>query len=341
VRFTTGALQSAGKLAFLLGTTAQAGSAIGLVNPEPDPLLGYATAKVLLRPGTPGGSTSISAFDWSPDGQSIVFVQSTAGSAMGRLRILTLRTQTVTDLPAYGSAPAWSPDGSTIAYISAGVLHSIQVHGLADSALTSMSEGQVVPPLSFTPDGKSIAYAELDPTEQPRLKITNLELRTTYRPIGLADAAELPAWSPDGTKLAFLRLTSAGPQVFVYDLTLSSPAAYRKAVGLAPTAMAWLNDNSTLVAAVGSEPQSELFRINVFAPLAPGGLTRLTGSPAAPTGSEPATPLYDRRIAFEGFVAGLPQILVMNGDGSSPQQLSRWSPAFPYAGMSPEWSPAG
>jgi hypothetical protein len=40
-------------------------------------------------------------------------------------------------------------------------------------------------------------------------------------------------------------------------------------------------------------------------------------------------------------VDGLPQIFVMNGDGSRPQQLTAWEADYPYTGATPNWTPTG
>jgi Tol biopolymer transport system component len=72
-----------------------------------------------------------------------------------------------------------------------------------------------------------------------------------------------------------------------------------------------------------------------------GGVVKVTGSKEAPNGSTPNTPAYDRRIAFVGQLDQRPQIYVMNGDGSRPQQLTDWEADYPYTGDGPNWVPIG
>src|SRR5438270_524764 len=155
-------------------------------------------------------------------------------------------------------------------------------------------------------------------------------------------------WAPDGqrlavvdaprdassgpiqiVKLAFRRLTGSGPELWVYDLTASGTAAYRRIVALDVTTSAWLNDNSTLVAATGTGANASLYRVNIFSAGEAGGVVKVTGGKDAPNGSTPNTPAYDRRIAFAAEVDGLPQIFVMNGDGCRPQQLTLWESDYP------------
>jgi len=40
-------------------------------------------------------------------------------------------------------------------------------------------------------------------------------------------------------------------------------------------------------------------------------------------------------------VDDLPQVFVMNGDGSRPQQLTQWEADFPYTGLAPNWTTTG
>ena len=71
------------------------------------------------------------------------------------------------------------------------------------------------------------------------------------------------------------------------------------------------------------------------------GVTKVTGNKEAPNGSTPNTPVYDRRVSFVGLVDQLPQVYVMNGDGSRPQQLTEWEADYPYIGLAPNWVPTG
>src|SRR5256886_16908912 len=154
-----------------------------------------------------------------------------------------------------------------------------------------------------------------------------LALRGRYGPVELDDPADHPAWSPNGTKLAFRRLTATGPELSVYDLLASGAGAYRRGGPLDVTGAAWLNDNSTVFVATGTGDSAALYRVNIFSAGEAGGVGKGTGSKDAPNGSKPNTPVYDRRIGFVGQVDHLPQVYVMNGDGSRPQQLPGWEAA--------------
>jgi len=121
----------------------------------------------------------------------------------------------------------------------------------------------------------------------------------------------------------------------------SSAGSYRRAAALDLTGAAWLNDNSTLIAASGYGTNGTLYRVNIFSAGEAGGIVKVTGTRDTPNGSVPATPGYDRRVGFVGIVDDLPQIFVMNGDGSRPQPLTMWEADFPYTGLAPNWTTTG
>jgi WD40 repeat protein len=337
-RFRTGTAALARKIGYLLGERGQPAFAVAVVDPHPDPFLNRSTPKIVWRLSDQELRTdAILSFDWSPDGQHLVAVQAPRTGAEGALRLVDLASGQVTRLGISASDVFWSPDGS-IVYLTNGAMRRYRPGTLDDVALTDPADGRVFAPLAFSPDGRSIAYAAADGQAVSHLWILNVDLRTRFRPIGLDDPADHPSWSWDGTKLAFRRLTSSGPQLWVYDLSANGGGSYRRAAPLDLTGAAWLNDNSTLVAATGYGANGTLYRVNIFSAGEAGGVVKVTGTHDTPNGSAPATPGYDRRVGFVGSVDDLPQIFVMNGDGSRPQQLTLWEPDFPYTGLAPNWT---
>ena len=339
-RFRTGSLSLSRKIGYLMGQRGQPAFAIGMVDPHPDAFLGRSTPKQLYGLSLQSQATDgLLAFDWSPDGRRLAVVDAPRDAQTGPIELVDVATGTAVRPGISGSDVYWSPDG-TILYLSAGVIHRFSPSTLADAELTDSADGPVIPPLALSPDGKSVAYSTVD-VQGNHLWIMNLDLRTRYRPVGLDDPADHPSWSPNGTKLAFRRVTSSGPQLWIYDLSASGASTYRQAGALDITGSAWLNDNSTLFAATGAGSSAALYRINIFSAGETGGVVKVTGAKDAPNGSAPSTPAYDRRIGFVSQVDDLPQIFVMNGDGSRPVQLTQWEADYPYTGAAPNWIPTG
>jgi dipeptidyl aminopeptidase/acylaminoacyl peptidase len=340
-RFKTGPVSVSRKIGYLVGQRSQPATAVGVVDPHADSFLGRSTPKLAYRLDSAAQLTdALLSFDWSPDGQRLAVVQAPRNAQSGPIQVVDLASGTVNRLAISGSDVYWSPDGS-IVYLTNGSLRRYRPPTSTDGALTDPADGRVVAPVALSPDGRSVAYSTVDAQGLNHLWIMNLDLRTRYRPIGLADPADHPAWSPNGSKLAFRRITIDGPELWVYDLSASGNGAYRRGGPLDITGAAWLNDNSTLIAATGSGPGSALYRVNIFSAGEAGGVVKVTGAKEAPNGAAPNAPAYDRRVSFVGELDGLPQIFVMNGDGSRPQQITEWEADYPFVGLAPNWNPAG
>src|SRR3989441_6174966 len=340
-RFRTGTLSVARKIGYLVGQREQPAFAIGLVDPHSDSFLSRATPKILYQlPGQGQTQDVILAFDWAPDGRRLALVRAPRGASSGAIQIVEVSSGAMVSPGISGSQVYWSADG-TIVYLKDGSLRRFRPATLTDVALTDPADGLVTGPAAPSPDGRSVAYSTADRVGQNHLWIMNLDLRSRYRPAGLADTADHPAWPPNGTKLAFRRMTASGPELWVYDLSTSGASAYRRGGPLDVTGAAWLNDNSTVFIATGEGVSAALYRVNIFSAGEVGGVVKVTGSKDAPNGSTPNTPVYDRRIAFVGQVDGLPQVYVMNGDGSRPQPLTEWEADYPYTGQAPNWVPVG
>lgn len=340
-RFKTAPVSVSRKIGYLVGQRSQPATAVAVVDPHADAFLGRSTPKLAYElANTTQLTDALLAFDWSPDGQRLAVVQAPKNAQAGPIQIVDLATGAVSRLPIGGSEVYWSPDG-TIVYLTTGSLRRYRPATGTDAGLTDPADGRVVAPVGISPDGRSIGYSTVDAQGVSHLWIMNLDLRTRYRPIGLSDPADHPAWSPNGTKLAFRRITTDGPELWVYDLSASGNGAYRRGGPLDITGAAWLNDNSTLIAATGSGAAAALYRVNIFSAAEAGGVVKVTGGKTAPNGTAPNAPAYDRRVSFVGELDGLPQIFVMNGDGSRPQQLTDWEADYPFVGVAPNWNPAG
>jgi len=141
-----------------------------------------------------------------------------------------------------------------------------------------------------------------------------------------------PAWSPDGTRLAF---------TVYHDRTSYGEIHVINADGSAPTRLtqntagdgqpAWSPSGDQLAFTSTRDGNSEIYVMSTDGS-APTRLTRHPGADADPAWSPDGT-----RLAFTSTRDGNSEIYVMNTDGSAPTRLTR----HPSADADPAWSPDG
>jgi Tol biopolymer transport system component/tRNA A-37 threonylcarbamoyl transferase component Bud32 len=184
-------------------------------------------------PRAPAGPVRITPFaaeagskQWpqlSPDGEKVAYVWSgpdddSWGIYVKALGVGTRPLRLTEPKAASEFSPVWSPDGRRIAFVraseSGAAIYTVPSLGGQERRLTDLSglvswNVQFVPALAWSPDGQWLAFGE-KPKEATPSRIVRISLDTRERqpltvPPTDTQGDLYPSYSPDGSRLAFVR----------------------------------------------------------------------------------------------------------------------------------------
>lgn len=316
------------------------------------------------------------AYSWNRDGVWQIYV-----TELG-----SLRTWQAPGMDEDGIYPRWSPDGRSLAFYRgfrshAGpqtVVRHVSLDGGGPSTLWQTSAQLVGDGLSWSPDGRYLALSIRPAIGQP-LQIMLLEVMTRARrwltnPVAVAGDA-LPAFSPDGASLAFVRSTGSQSAIHVVELEtgeLRHVAAGQHHIG----DMTWNDEGRSLiftslhaggrdrlwrVASAGGDPQpiagvgegakspsagangrlvylQQLLESNIYRVDLAGGLAAVPQqlAPSTRVESSPDISPDGSQIAFTSNRSGSNEVWIADASGTNPRQLTALAST-----AHPRWSPDG
>jgi Tol biopolymer transport system component len=194
---------------------------------------------ISLTDGTPGYYVWP---QWSPDGKRIAFE---AVAAQGRYEILVAPALGGARVRAFaGSAPdivgfAWAPTNTELAIAAGNELHTITIadgssRKILDLALRNPVRAAF--PLSWSPDGSKIAYAEgnagyvaregpMSNLAPASISVVTLATRQTRSVTDATSLNHVPVWTPDGRHLLFVSDRSGSRDIYRVRITDSGAPA--------------------------------------------------------------------------------------------------------------------
>jgi len=176
---------------------------------------------------------------FSPDGKKILFVRGNGRNSAGQAAN-PAQLQENTDKKIYsldidsgktrwfsaGMSPVFSPDGEQIAYLIGGSVYMKAAGDTTDSVKQLFTARGGASMLSFSPDGKFLAFVS-GRSDHSFVGLWDLEKKQLTYPEASLDFDSYPTWSPDGKKLAYLRIPNILNHLPFTSLKSSNPWSIR------------------------------------------------------------------------------------------------------------------
>lgn len=159
-----------------------------------------------------------------------------------------------------------------------------------------------------------IAYVTKSGNEY-RLEVADSDGEATQAALRSNEPIISPAWSPDGTKVAYVSFENKKPVVYVQDLTSRQRTVIANHRG-SNSAPSWSPDGSRLAVALSRNGYTQVYIVNADG----SGLRQLTNTSGIET--EPQFSADGQHIYFTSDRSGGPQIYRMSVGGGDAQRVT-------------------
>jgi Tol biopolymer transport system component len=272
-------------------------------------------------------------FESERDGNWEVYIMNFDGSDQTNL----------TDNTATDGDPTLSQDGKRVAFTSNRdgnpEIYVMNVDGSGVRRLTNHSAFDVWP--TWSPDGTRIAFTSNRDGKYSGIYVMNADgsgltrLTNFVRPSGplwvggglIGDA--YPAWSPDGTNIAFSSYRDGEPEIYVMNADGNGMNRLTTNQAHEWFGPSWSPDGTHIAFKSNRDGNDEIYVMNADG----SGQTRLTNNPA--NDREPSWSPDGLHIVFESDRDGDWEIYKMNADGNGQTRLTN----KPGYDSNPSWAP--
>lgn len=164
------------------------------------------------------------------------------------------------------SAPSWAPDGSKLVYIispmvTVAQVYAVGVDGVSGQAILSSIPSAVCVTPRYAPDGRKVVFG--CNTNAGDLYLVNADSSGLFQLTATTEKDLDPRWSPDGTRIAFVRETAAGAT----DIWVINPdrTGLRNVTAHAGNDdnVRWSPDGNSLIFDTDRDGNREIYRVNV------------------------------------------------------------------------------
>ena len=218
-----------------------------------------------------------------------------------------------------------------------------QMADLENQGLTSTQPltrtGQAASSPNFSPDGKTVAYAQSGKDLAAALRLVDVESGNNRTAViaNTVHSGEGFSWSPDGQKLVYGRFDLQGSKLVndLYAFDLKTGKELRLTVGARASGPTWSPDGQTIVFVAKTTP----LQTSVMAMKADGTNVRtLVEGQNEMQFSSPRFSPYGRQLAVAvQSYGGFNDIYLLNADGGDLRPITQ-DRAMDFA---PQWSPDG